>query len=60
MRWGHRVKNEKFLYYGGFTEKSDFKGGGGVPEKQIYVEICIKRGRLGRFPVLKGAWQKKR
>ena len=41
-RWDG-VKDEKFLYHGGFTEKSDFRGG--VTKKPIY------RGKLPKMGV---------
>ena len=58
-RWDG-VKDQRFWYCRGFTEKSDIGGEwGGVPEKPIYREELLKKGGLGQFPDLGGAWQKK-
>ena len=50
------VKDEKYYYHWGFTEKSNFLGGGGVMKNQYIGGHCLKRGRvLGQFADL-GGW----
>ena len=50
------VKDEKFLYHGGFTEKSDFRGG--VTKNQYIGGNCL-RWESEQFSDLRGAWQKR-
>ena len=50
-----RMKNLTFL---GFTEKSDFGGGGGHDKNPIYRLDSLKGG-LGRFSKLRGVLNKK-
>ena len=48
-----RMKN---LNIWGFTEKSDFKGGG-FRKTNVEGRIALKVGGLGQFVDLRGAWQ---
>ena len=34
-------------------------GGGGFTKKKYIVENCLKKGGLGQFPNLRGAWRKR-
>ena len=46
------------LILGGFTEKSDFQGGGFI-KKQYTGGNCLKRGEDWTFADLRGAWKKR-
>ena len=51
------LKMKKIFW--GFTEKSDFQGGGGVTKNQYRGGDCLKRG-LGQFANLRRGLGKKK
>ena len=53
------VLSMKIYYFRGSLKDLTFRGKGGFAKNQYRQWDCLKRGRLGQFADLSGAWQER-